>query len=109
MRQMPAEIERRGDREVAITWEDGHVSVYPNPELRFACSCALCVEEASGVRRIRREQIPADIRPTGMELVGNYAVQITWSDGHATGIYTFDHLRALCPCPVCIRSRGRQD
>ena len=102
----PEEIERRGDREIGITWDDGHVSVYPNAELRFACSCALCIEETSGVRGIRREQIPADIRPTGIELVGNYAIQITWSDGHATGIYTFEHLRALCPCPACSRMRS---
>jgi len=101
---IPREIERLGAREMRITWDDGHVSVYANPDLRFACSCANCIEEWSGVRRIQRETIPTDIFPTGMELVGNYAVQITWSDGHATGIYTYDHLRALCPCDACKRT-----
>lgn len=101
MSSVPTEIERVGGREIRITWEDGHVSVYANPDLRYACACANCVEEWSGVRRLQRETIPSDIFPTGMELVGNYAVQITWSDGHATGIYTYDNLRALCPCPAC--------
>ncbi len=101
MSALPTEIERVGGREIRIRWEDGHESVYRNPELRFACACANCVEEWSGVRRIQREAIPDDIFPTGMELVGNYAVQITWSDGHATGIYTYDALRQLCPCGEC--------
>ncbi|UCE03625.1 MAG: DUF971 domain-containing protein [Candidatus Latescibacterota bacterium] len=106
MAAMPSEIEKLGAREIKITWDDGHVSVYRNPELRFACSCALCVEETTGVRRLRREQVPEEIAPTAMELVGNYAVQITWNDGHATGIYTYDHLRQLCPCDDCRRIRG---
>jgi DUF971 family protein len=36
--------------------------------------------------------------------VGNYAIQITFSDGHATGIYSYDHLRTLCPCPNCAQA-----
>ena len=107
MSSIPSEIERVGGREIRITWDDGHVSTYANADLRFACACANCVEEWSGVRRIQRESIPSDIFPTGMELVGNYAVQITWSDGHATGIYTYDSLRALCPCDACKASQSR--
>jgi DUF971 family protein len=33
--------------------------------------------------------------------VGRYAIRFHWSDGHSTGIYTFEHLRELCPCPIC--------
>jgi DUF971 family protein len=33
--------------------------------------------------------------------VGRYAIQFHWSDGHSTGIYTFEHLRELCTCPIC--------
>jgi DUF971 family protein len=105
-RPTPSEIEKLGEREMRILWDDGHVSVYSNAELRFACSCALCVDEWTGVRRVTRAQIPADLRPTGVELVGNYAVQIPWSDGHSTGIYTFEHLRRICPCALCARAAG---
>jgi DUF971 family protein len=35
--------------------------------------------------------------------VGNYAIQIAFTDGHATGIYSFDHLRQVCPCEACER------
>src|SRR5262245_15651075 len=100
----PREIEKLGDREVRITWADGHVSTYRNSELRFACACAVCVDEWTGVRRLRREEVAEDIRPVGLQLVGNYAVHFDWSDGHATGIYTWDHLRAQCPCGACAPS-----
>jgi DUF971 family protein len=36
-----------------------------------------------------------------IEPVGNYALRIVWSDGHAAGIYSFDHLRRICACPAC--------
>ncbi|GAC1677392.1 MAG: hypothetical protein PVS2B2_13750 [Candidatus Acidiferrum sp.] len=36
--------------------------------------------------------------------VGNYAIQITFNDGHATGIYSYDHLRTLCPCEECAKA-----
>jgi DUF971 family protein len=35
------------------------------------------------------------------EPVGHYAVRIHWSDGHNSGIYSFDHFREICPCPEC--------
>ena len=41
------------------------------------------------------------LKPKRAELVGHYALQIFWSDGHSTGIYTFEYLRGLCPCPYC--------
>ena len=109
MAAVPTEIERLGNEAVRIAWEDGHESVYRNGDLRFICSCALCVDEVSGVRRVRREQIPPDIRPTGIELVGHYAFHISWSDGHATGIYSYEMLRARCPCAPCAAARPARD
>ena len=44
------------------------------------------------------------IKMTNVEPVGNYAVQIFWNDGHSTGIYSYDHLRKICPCAVCKRA-----
>jgi DUF971 family protein len=101
MPAQPAEIEKRGAEAVRVVWADGHVSDYPNPELRLACACAVCVDEWTGERRVQRRDIGPDIHPTGLSLVGNYALQIDWSDGHSTGIYTFEHLRRVCPCPAC--------
>ena len=45
--------------------------------------------------------IPADIRVDAVKPVGRYGLQINWSDGHSTGIYTFDRLRPMCECGTC--------
>jgi len=44
---------------------------------------------------------PAELELTDVGLVGSYALQFTFASGHATGIYTFRHLRRLCRCPEC--------
>ena len=43
----------------------------------------------------------ASLRMTQVEEMGRYAIRIVWSDGHSTGIYSYDHLRAICPCEAC--------
>lgn len=45
-----------------------------------------------------------DIQPLALELVGAYGLRIHWSDGHATGIYTFERLARDCPCERCTPS-----
>jgi len=40
----------------------------------------------------------------GAGAVGNYAIQIEFTDGHSTGIYSFDYLRTICPCDACARA-----
>ena len=45
--------------------------------------------------------VPTDTQAINLELVGRYAIQFTWSDGHSTGIYSFETLREICPCPQC--------
>jgi len=84
-----------------VTWDDGHKSIYAPSHLRLACSCAQCVDELTGQRTIRPEHIPADIKPQELRPVGRYGVSIQWSDGHGTGIYTFERLRELCECELC--------
>ena len=103
----PVEVSAQDGRQIQIRWDDGHVSVFPNPELRWQCACASCVDEWSGKRHLERAGVPDDVQPTSMSLVGNYAIQIGWSDGHSTGIYSFDYLRAMCPCPACTALRAR--
>ncbi len=41
-----------------------------------------------------------------LQLVGNYAMQIFWDDGHSAGIYAWPYLRRLCPCSICQAERA---
>lgn len=94
----PKAIEQAGPRELRIEWSDGHASLYPVRTIRLNCRCANCVEELTGRPLLRADDVPEDVRPVKIAPVGRYALQIDWTDGHDTGIYTFEHLRALCPC-----------
>ncbi len=58
--------------------------------------CARCVYEITGERMVDVEGLDPEVSIADMQLVGNYAVKIRWSDGHDTGLYTWEHLRALC-------------
>jgi prepilin-type processing-associated H-X9-DG protein len=97
---------------VDIAWADGHASHYDFPYLRDACPCATCNDErekkqefvsagpasaAAGVLPMYKPKATAKAATS----VGNYAIQITFNDGHATGIYSYDQLRSICPCPDC--------
>ena len=93
-------------RELAVAWGDGHESYYPFDDLRRRCPCATCRSEAEraaapGPVRLVRAPIPGEVTIARLSPVGAYAVQIAWSDGHDTGIYTFESLRRACPCPEC--------
>jgi ATP-binding protein involved in chromosome partitioning len=92
---VPLEIGRAGRWDVKIRWSDGRESVYPARALRLACSCAGCRDELSGTVRIREEDVAADVHPEAIRPVGRYGIHVRWSDGHGTGIYTFDYLRSL--------------
>lgn len=106
----PVEIAKQGGEGIRIRWADGHEALYPNVYLRQKCRCANCVQEWTGEVMIRPEMIPKDIAPVQIIPVGLYAIQIKWSDGHETGIYSFDLLREVCPCPACAaRREGRPD
>jgi prepilin-type processing-associated H-X9-DG protein len=101
---------------VDIAWADGHASHYDFAYLRENCPCATCNDE-----RAKKEQFTTAIsgstassaalpmfkpkpRAQAATQVGNYAIQITFNDGHATGIYSYDHLRTLCPCQECAQA-----
>jgi len=78
-----------------IRWPDGSEAAFSNHALRCACPCAVCVDENSGQRILNPDQIPEDISVDGVDRLGNYAVAFTWSDGHTTGIYSWEYLREL--------------
>lgn len=87
------------DQQLQITWADGKVSVYALSYLRGRCPCATCCTEreqrAGAVLPILSGKPTDDLRAVDGWLVGNYAIQISWSDGHDTGIFDFRYLRSL--------------
>jgi len=93
-------------RVVIIPWDDEHTSEYPFDGLRAACPCAEC---KGGHENMGTPPDPTvfDLKPTqtyellGADLVGSYAVQFLWQDGHKYGLYGWDYLRGLCPCNEC--------
>jgi DUF971 family protein len=46
------------------------------------------------------------LKMLAVEPVGNYAIRINWSDGHNSGIYSYDHFREICPCAECQAGHG---
>jgi DUF971 family protein len=80
---------------VRIQWPGGVEVTIPFVQLRDACPCAECVDERTGEKLLQLASIPPDVRPEQVAAVGNYAVQIHWSDGHSTGIYSWRTLREI--------------
>jgi len=94
----PEKLEKVADDRFRIRWEGGHVSEYTYRYLRQQCRCAACRDEFTGAALLDPESVPADLKSSKASLVGNYAVAFQFSDGHGSGIYTFEALRAICPC-----------
>ena len=92
-------IERSG---VHILWADGHLGYYPHWYLRAACQCADCLEGVGHNRMAFYETIPEDVKALDWRPVGQYAVQLLWSEGHDMGIYAFETLRRVCRCEECV-------
>jgi len=93
----PLEINRHGAHDIQIRWNSGEEAVYPARFLRGQCPCATCVDEVTGNRIVNESALPILVYPTKIEPVGRYAIQIFWSDGHSTGIYTWERLYGLLP------------
>ena len=106
---MPVEIVGLLRSTITFVWDDDHKSVYPARDLRLACRCAQCIEEMTGKPLLDPQTVPTSVRARAINLVGNYACNIDWSDGHSAGIYNFRSLRADCPCDDCkaLRAKGK--
>ena len=93
----PTNIQQIGN-ELAIQWSDGGES-YLNLELiRRACPCAACGGEPDVLGQVLRPHVSLtdnSFELLGFDLVGGYALQPRWADGHSTGIYSFTYLRRL--------------
>jgi len=93
----PEKIEKVADDALRITWSDGEKCTYPFRLLRQICPCALCKDEWTGAQILDAESVPKDLKSDKAELVGNYAMAFHFSDGHTTGVYTFEMLRKVSP------------
>jgi len=94
-RTTPVGFRRRDARTLSVLWEDGHGDDFDVRDLRLACPCAVCIEETSGRPLLDPKSVRPDIAPRVISSVGNYAITISWNDGHSTGIYSFERLRDL--------------
>jgi DUF971 family protein len=103
----PKNLRKDGPDKLRIEWNDGHRSVYSWEHLRAKCPCASCRDEqaqpADPFRVLSTKELAAGpLAPVAITPMGYYAYQITWNDGHDSGIFTLEHLRELCQCDECL-------
>jgi DUF971 family protein len=102
----PEHIAISKSKGIKIDWKDGHHSDYGLTFLRDKCPCATCTGAHGTPPRQPGAQSPFPmfkpaLKMLGVEPVGNYAIRIEWSDGHSSGIYSYEHFRRICPCAEC--------
>ncbi len=90
---MPLEIVGLNKPEVRFVWDDESEDTYGARELRIRCACANCQSEATGERILDPKSVATDLTITDMTLMGNYGLNVHFSDGHTTGIYRFRDLK----------------
>ena len=95
----PADLKvKLAEQKLIVDWKDGKRSEYSLDQLRRICPCAGCRTErdqqsANPLKILKAD--PTGVRVVSARLVGNYAIQFDWSDGHNTGIFDFRFLRSL--------------
>ena len=85
----------QGEQILELAWVDDRSDRLPYRYLRGECPCATCKDEWTGDRILDPSTLPLDLKLEGMEPIGNYAVRLVWSDGHSSGLYTWETLRRL--------------
>jgi DUF971 family protein len=101
MRLTPTNLQVIGD-ELAIAWSDGVESFIKIRTLRRYCPCASCGGEPDVLGLIEKPTVThtdSSFRLRSHQMVGGYAWQPTWEDGHGTGLFSFDYLRTLASTP----------
>ena len=93
---LPVSIKVIDKEFLAIEWNDGDNSKIKLSSLRLNCPCALCASD----RENRSEKYfpifsSDELTLTAVNMIGNYAVSISWKDGHNTGIYEFGYLKKI--------------
>jgi len=88
--------------ELAAQWSDGEESYFALERLRRACPCATCGGEPDVLGNLSRPDVTYTDQSfilSGWQLIGGYALQPRWADGHSTGLYSFQYLRRLAASP----------
>ena len=105
----PKDIQIIGE-ELAISWDDGHETFIKLETLRRRCPCASCHGETDVLGNVYKGPAtnftPASFQLQHLQPIGGYALQPHWRDGHQSGIYAYDYLRALCGCDQCVKERA---
>jgi len=98
----PNDIQIIGE-ELAVKWDDGSESFMRLPKLRKACPCAGCKGETDVMGQLHKgAEQPyslSSFRIRSLEYIGGYAIKPVWEDGHASGLFAFDYLRAVANSP----------
>lgn len=91
----PKDVKAGPEGQLLITWPEGNQDALTPYHLRVNCRCAVCIDENTGKKLLDPKKVPLDIRIKSVDQVGRYALGIQFSDGHQTGIYTFESLKKL--------------
>ena len=91
----PTQIIEENDAEISIVWSDEKETRYEASALRRVCPCAGCINEWTGERTLKAGSIPDGLSFKNIAVVGRYALNFNFSDGHDTGIYSFKYLREM--------------
>ena len=105
-------MKKTESRSIEITWSDGTALDYPFGLLRSACPCATCrekkrseISKPKGRLQILSAEETVPLAVTQMRPVGNYAYNISFSDGHSSGLFTMELLREIGkPIPTDVKS-----
>jgi DUF971 family protein len=91
----PTKIIEESNSELTINWSDDKETSYLAVNLRRSCPCASCINEWTGEKMLKDDSIPGDLNFSHVSIVGRYALNFHFSDGHDTGIFSFAYLRKL--------------
>ena len=91
----PAKIIEESDSAISIEWSDGTESGYAAAELRRSCPCAGCINEWTGEKMLKPDTVADDLTFSHISIVGRYALNFHFLDGHETGIFSFKFLKDL--------------
>lgn len=100
-----SENEQTKTAQISLLWDDGHKGFISLQSLRDNCPCAGCKGETVLLKTYTptaQPEMPGKYKLINAQQVGSYALGISWGDGHNTGIYTWEKLREICECDICL-------